>query len=259
MSSPYNLTGKKVLVTGGRRRIGRGIALALAESGADIGINDLKADSDAEMTLKMIHEMGAESDFYPADISDINQVEKMFGEFLSKFGRIDILVNNPYGGAGQDFLELTEENWDANIDIGLKGFFLCSQHAARAMVAQGEGGSIVSTSSVHGARAWKGDTAYGAAKAGVIRLTQSMATDLGQYGIRCNAILPGHMNTDHKFKTPPPEIGSLSEEHRASVPLQRRGTPEDIGRAAAFLCSPAAACITGVALPVDGGLLSTSV
>ncbi|MEE2708577.1 MAG: SDR family NAD(P)-dependent oxidoreductase [Gemmatimonadota bacterium] len=258
MSAIYDLPGKKALVTGGKRRIGRGIALALAESGAEVGINDLEADSDAEMTLKIIREMGATPDFYPADISDIKQVEKMFKAFLSKFGRIDILVNNPYGGTGQEFLDITEENWDANIDIGLKGFFLCSQHAARAMVAQGEGGSIISTSSVHGARAWKGDTAYGAAKAGVIRLTQSMATDLGQYGIRCNAILPGHMNTDHKFNTPPPEIGSLTPEFRESVPLQRRGTPEDIGRAAAFLCSPAAGCITGVALPVDGGLLSTS-
>ncbi len=258
MSSPYNLSGKKALVTGGRRRIGRGIALALAESGAEVGINDLKVDSDAETTLKMINEMGAKSGFYPADISDVNQVEQMFEAFLSRFGRIDILVNNPYGGTGQEFLDLTEENWDANLDIGLKGFFLCSQHAARAMVAQGEGGSIVSTSSVHGARAWKGDTAYGTAKAGVIRLTQSMAADLGQHGIRCNVILPGHMNTDHRFNTPPPEIGSLNEEFRASVPLQRRGTPEDIGRAAAFLCSPAAGCITGVALPVDGGLLSAS-
>jgi NAD(P)-dependent dehydrogenase (short-subunit alcohol dehydrogenase family) len=140
--------------------------------------------------------------------------------------------------------------------VGLKGFFLCSQQAARAMVEQGEGGSIISTSSVHGARAWPGDTAYGAAKAGVLRLTESMAVDLGEHGIRCNAILPGHMDTDHVFGTPPPERGSVGKENYRTLPLRRRGTPEDIGRAVAFLSSDAAGCITGVSLPVDGGLLA---
>ena len=124
------------------------------------------------------------------------------------------------------------------------------------MVARGAGGAIVSTSSVHGERAWKTDTAYGVAKAGVLRLTASMALDLGEHGIRCNAILPGHMDTDHLFGTSPPDNGSIGNELYESVPLRRRGTPEDIGRAAAFLCSPAAGCITGVSLPVDGGLLA---
>jgi len=126
------------------------------------------------------------------------------------------------------------------------------------MVERGEGGCIVSTSSVHARRAWKTDTAYGVAKAGILRLTESMAVDLGQYGIRCNAVLPGHMDTDHFFGTPPPDLGSINDELQMSVPLRRRGTPEDIGRAAAFLCSPAAGCITGVSVPVDGGMLTTA-
>ena len=252
----YALEGKKALVTGGKRRIGRGIALALAEAGCDVGINDLNHDEDGDETLGLVRAMGREAEFFSGDISDKGQVEKLFTDFLSRFGRIDILVNNPYGGTGQPFLELSEENWDANVDIGLKGFFLCSQQAARAMVEQGGGGSIVSTSSVHGARAWEGDTAYGAAKAGVLRLTESMAVDLGVYGIRCNAVLPGHMNTDHIFGQPAPALGSMEGQHASSVPLSRRGTPEDIGRAVAFLCSSAAGCITGVSLPVDGGLLA---
>jgi NAD(P)-dependent dehydrogenase (short-subunit alcohol dehydrogenase family) len=258
MPHPHALIGKKALVTGGKRRIGRGIALALAEAGADVAINDLQADSDSDTTQELIRQMGRESDFYAADISDADQVEEMFRVFLTRFGRIDILVNNPYAGTGQNFLELTEKNWDLNLDVGLKGFFLCSQQAARAMVEQGDGGSIVSTSSVHGMRAWKTDAAYGAAKAGVLRLTQSMATDLGEHGIRCNAILPGHMDTDHVFNTPPPETGSVNAALHTQIPLARRGTPEDIGRAVTFLCSPAAGCITGVALPVDGGLLATA-
>lgn len=258
MNGPYDLTGKKALITGGKRRIGRGIALALAEAGADVGVNDLADDEDAQITLGLIRDMGREAEFFAADVSDPGQVKSMFEAFLKRFGGVDILINNPYGGAGQPFLELTEENWDKNIDVGLKGFYLCSQQAARSMVAQGKGGVIVSTSSVHGRRAWKGDAAYGAAKAGVIRLTESMAVDLGEHGIRCNAILPGHMNTDHVFNTAPPALGSLEPPHGDAVPLARRGTPEDIGRAVAFLCSPAAGCITGVALPVDGGLLATS-
>ena len=116
----------------------------------------------------------------------------------------------------------------------------------------------MSTSSVHSRRAWKGDTAYGAAKAGVIRLTESMAIDLGEYGIRCNAILPGHMDTTHVLGTTAPNVGSIDGELYNSVPLRRLGTPEDIGRAVAFLCSPAAGCITGVALAVDEGLLAAA-
>lgn len=256
--NPHSLSGKKAFVTGGKRRIGRGIALALAEAGCDVGVNDLHHDEDGDRTLELIREMGREAEFFAGDISDSSVVSQMFTDFLDRFGRIDILVNNPFGGTGAHFLELTEENWDANLDIGLKGFYLCSQQAAKAMVAQGDGGAICSTSSVHGRRAWKTDAAYGSAKAGVIRLTESMAVDLGEHGIRCNAVLPGHMNTDHVFGDPPPAIGDLQEQHHSAVPLRRRGTPEDIGRAVAFLCSPAAGCITGVALPVDGGLLACS-
>ena len=256
MSNPHSLEGKKAFVTGGKRRIGRGIALALAEAGCDVGINDLTRDADGEETLALIGQMGREAAFFEGDISDSATVDAMFAAFLERFGRIDILANNPYGGTGQPFLELTEKNWDLNLDVGLKGFFLCSQQAARAMVEQGEGGAIVSTSSVHGRRAWKTDAAYGAAKAGVIRLTESMAVDLGEHSIRCNAVLPGYMDTDHVFATPPPNYGSIDKKHHDTIPLRRPGTPEDIGRAVVFLCSPAAGCITGVSLPVDGGLLA---
>ena len=258
MPNIHSLEGKKALVTGGKRRIGRGIARALAEAGCDVGINDLELDAEGEETLRLIREQGREGEFFAADISDSAQVETMFAAFLERFGRIDILANNPFGGTGQPFLDLTEENWDANLDVGLKGFYLCSRRAALAMVDRGGGGCIVSTSSVHGRRAWKTDTAYGCAKAGVIRLTESMAVDLGEHGIRCNAVLPGHMDTDHQFGAEPPGIGSISKNFYDSVPLRRRGTPEDIGRAAVFLCSPAAACITGVSLPVDGGVLACS-
>lgn len=254
-----SLDGKKALVTGGRRNIGRGIALALAQAGCDVGINDLERDADADRTLELIRDQGREADFFQADISDRAQVEAMFTAFIARFNRLDILVNNPYAGSGATFLEITEENWDLTLGVCLKGFFLCSQQAARIMVQQGEGGCIVSTSSVHAHRAWPGDTAYGVAKAGVLRLTESMAVDLGPYNIRCNAVMPGHMDLTHVFDTQAPSVGSVSDNLKANIPLQRRGTPEDIGRAVAFLCSPAAGNITGASLPVDGGLLTTGV
>ena len=251
------LTGKKALVTGSRRSIGRGIVQALAQAGCDIGVNDLEHDADVDQTLRLVGEQGRQAEFFQADISDSGQVNAMFEAFRQRFGRIDILVNNPYFAENQRFLDITEENWDRTLDVCLKGFFLCSQQAAKAMVAQGSGGSIVSISSVHAQRTWPADTCYGVAKAGVLRLTQSMAVDLGEYGIRCNAIMPGHMDVSHVFAAQAPGLGSVEEPLHRFIPTRRSGTPEDIGRAAAFLCSPAAANITGASLPVDGGLLTT--
>lgn len=253
------LAGKMALVTGSRRSIGRGIVQALAEAGCDVGVNDLEHDADVEQTLRLVGQQGRKAEFFQADISDSKQVASMFDAFLRRFGRIDVLVNNPYYTEHRRFLEITEENWDRTMDVCLKGFFLCSQQAAQAMVAQGDGGSIVSISSVHAERTWPHDACYGVAKAGVVRLTESMAVDLGEYGIRCNTVMPGYMKTAHVFGTPAPAVGSVAESLHQFIPTRREGTPEDIGRAVAFLCSPAAANITGAALPVDGGLLVTGV
>ena len=252
------LSGKKALVTGGKRNIGRGIALALAKAGCDIGINDLERDEDVDETLGLIRDMGRKASFYQADISSPDQVQTMVDAFLEESGRIDILVNNPFFTQSTPFLEVPEEAWDRTLDVCLKGYFLCSQRAARAMVSRGNGGCIVSISSVHAERVWLQDTCYGVAKAGILRLTQSMAVELAEHGIRCNAIMPGYMDTSHVFGTDPPQTGSIGEHLHLVVPSRRSGTPEDIGQAVAFLCSPAAGNITGVTLPVEGGLLATA-
>jgi 3-oxoacyl-[acyl-carrier protein] reductase/L-rhamnose 1-dehydrogenase len=253
------LEGKKALVTGSRRSIGRGIAQALAEAGCDVGINDVERDADAETTLDLIREAGREAAFFEADISSAQDVERMFGAFLDRFGRIDILVNNPYWAENRPFMEITEAIWDRTLDVCLKGYFLCSQAAARNMSDQGDGGSIVSISSVHAQSVWENDTCYGTAKAGILRLTMSMAYELAPLGIRCNAILPGYMDTVHAFGQDPPPRGSAPERLHGFIPTRRGGTPEDIGRAVVFLSSPHAATINGVSLPVDGGLLLTGV
>jgi len=253
------LAGRKALVTGARRSIGRGIAQALARAGCDVGINDLERDADAEETLRLVGEQGRGVEFFQADLARAEQVEGMFAAFVERFERIDILVNNAYWTAHHPFLEIPEEVWDRTVDVSLKGYFLCGQQAARAMVARGGGGCIVNISSVHAHRVWPTDTCYGVAKAGIIRLTQSMAVDLGPYGIRCNAIQPGYMDTGHLFGAAAPDLGSAPERLHGFIPSRRYGTPEDVGRAVVFLCSPAAANITGVSLPVDGGLLVTGV
>ena len=253
------LSGKKALITGARRNIGRGIAQALSEAGCDIGINDIQQDAEAEETLKRIRQAGREAAFFKADISSAPEVDTMLDAFVERFGQIDILVNNAYYADNAPFLEITEEVWDRTLDICLKGYFLCSQRAAQAMVRRGSGGSIVSISSIHARRAWPNDTCYGVSKAGILRLTESMARDLSAYNIRCNAILPGYMDTQHSFGAPPPGHGSAPERLHGFIPTGRYGTPEDIGRTVAFLSSPQAANINGVSLPVEGGLLTTGV
>ena len=254
-----SLTGKKALLIGARRRIGRGIAQALAQAGCDVGVNDVVRDDDAEETLRLVRSYNREAEFYEADNSNSSQEDGMIGGFVDRFGRIDILVNNAYWAEHLPFLEIPEETWNRTLAVSVTGFFLCSQAAAKQMIEQGDGGSIVSTSSVHARRAWKDDAGYGVAKAAVLRLTESMALDLGQYDIRANAIMPGFMDTDHVYETKAPPVGSAPATHQPFVPLQRFGTPEDIGKAVVFLSSPAAANITGVSLPVDGGLLTTGV
>ena len=251
------LSGRKALVTGARRNIGRGIALALAHAGCDVGINDIERDTDAEETLRLVREIGQEAEFFLADVSDSTQVGVMCDAFIERFGRIDILVNNAYYAEHMHFLELTEDMWNRTLDVCLKACFLCGQRAAQEMVQQGDGGAIVNISSVHANRVWPADTAYGVAKAAINRLTESMAVDLGTYGIRVNSVLPGYVRTGYPFGEAPPRTGELPERLEQFIPADRHATPEDIGQAVAFLCSPQGGNITGVCLPVDGGFLVT--
>ena len=254
------LAGRCALVTGARRNIGRGIALALAHAGCNIGINDVERDADAEQTLELIRATGREAEFYRADISHSGQVNTMVDEMVTRFGRIDVLVNNALGPAPAGFapfLEVKEDDWDRVMAVSLKGYFLCSQAAARHMVRQGDGGSIVSISSIHATRVYPTDMCYGVIKEGILRMTQSMAVELAPYGIRCNAIQPGYMDTGHVYGEPAPAVGSAPEANWKAIPTRRYGTPEDIGHAVVFLSSNAAGQINGVSLPIDGGLLVT--
>ena len=248
--------GKKALITGSGRGIGRGIAQLLAQEGADVGINDLERNDAAEETLTMVGQAGGQVSWHQADVSDAAQINRMIDEFVETHGRIDILVNNAVVNRAKPFLEITEEDWDFQLAVALKGYFLCSQRAAREMVAQGEGGRIICISSVHAQRAWKGDLVYGVCKAGLLRMVRTIALDLHGHNINANCILPGYIDA---------RVLPADQEHLRGtgefdytwpwVPSNRTGLPLDIAKAVLFLSSSLSDYVNGESITVDGGLL----
>ncbi len=271
------LDGKVALVTGAasRRGIGRGIALALAEAGADVAVSDvgrrsLVARAEPEdwrgldSVVGEIGALGRRGAGIEADVSRSEDVRALALRVEEQLGRIDILVNcagapqEPALGGGW---ELPEDEWNHILAVNLSGPFLLCAAVVPRMLARGEGGRIINISSVLGKRPWPRRPAYNASKHGLIGLTRSLAMDLAQHGITVNAICPGIIDTDRAQARPDPlpridfTGAPLSTEEfvRREVPALRRGTPQDIGALAAFLASPAAAYITGQAINVDGG------
>lgn len=250
------LRNKKALITGSRRGIGRAIALRLAGEGADVGVNDIIRDETAEETLRMLLDTGRKASWHEANVGKSADVNRMVDEFLDAHGGIDILVNNAVGTIKNSFLDISEADWDYEIGNALKGPFLASQRAARAMIEQGRGGRIVSIASVHAFWAKPYNLVYGIAKVGLIRMSMSMAVDLAGHGITCNAVAPGLIDS----RTLPPALQHLragpdyEPEVAAVVPLQTPGVPEDIANAVAFLCSDDARYVNGQCITVDGGL-----
>ena len=252
------LEDKKALVTGSRRGIGRGIAALLADEGADVGINDIERDQAAEDTIAMLRARGRKASWHQADISSSSEVGRMFDEFLDEHGRIDILVNNAVASRKSNFLDITEEDWDFEVGNALKGYFLCSQRAAREMVRQGSGGRIVSISSVHAFRAFPNDTVYGVCKAGLIRMAKSMALDLAGRNITSNCVAPGYIDSrllppDREHRRAGP---GYADEAKNWVPSRRGGVPNDIAGAVLFLCSELGDYVNGECITVDGGFLA---
>jgi glucose 1-dehydrogenase len=247
------LARKVGLVTGAAKGIGRGAALALAHAGADVAINDITLDHHADTTAASVGALGRRATLHQADVSQRDAVERMVAEVVAAHGRLDILVSNAGIHLPRPFLEITDDVMQREIDVDLKGVILCGQAAARQMVRQGGGGAIVNISSIHAIDSYRHAAIYDACKAGVLRLTATMALELAEHRIRVNAIGPGWVDT-------PLNTAALdTPEKRATVstgiPLGRVGEPEEIGTLAAFLCSPAAAYITGSFVLIDGGLL----
>jgi glucose 1-dehydrogenase len=247
------LAGKVALVTGAAKGIGRGVAVALAYAGADVAINDITLDHHAGTTAEAVGALGRRVTLHQADVSQREAVDRMVAEVVEAHGKLDILVSNAGIHLPRPFLEITEAEMQREIDVDLKGVIICGQAAGREMVRQGSGGAIVNISSIHAIDSYRHAAIYDACKAGVLRLTATMALELAEYRIRVNAIGPGWVNTpiNAEALSTPEKRATVS----ASIPLGRVADPEDIGALAAFLCSPAAAYMTGSFVLIDGGLL----
>lgn len=246
------LEGKVALVTGAgkdSRGIGHGIAVALAREGADVAVASHTL-ANALRVADAVQELGRRSLAIEMDVSQAESVESGVAEVLGAFGRIDILVNN--AGITRDALvvRMREEDWDAVLDVNLKGAFLCSRAVAKVMMKQ-RSGCIINITSIMGLTGNAGQANYASAKAGLIGLTKSLARELGSRNVRVNAIAPGWIETAMTDTLPE----SVREAMLKQIPLGRLGRAEDVAGAVVFLCSDEASYITGQVLTVDGGLV----
>ncbi len=244
------LEGKTAIVTGGAHGLGRAIALRLADDGADVMVADLLG-GDAEAVAAEVRTRGRRAVSYEVDVSDAGAVSGMVMATVEVLGCIDILVNDAGVSGESPLLDMKESFWDRVMGVNLKGNFLCSQAVAREMVARGGGGAIVNITSTAGANARPGASAYASSKAGIIQFTRVLALELGQHGIRVNAVGPGMTLTGSEVKPAPSQ--KYQGAFVGQVPMGRAGVPGDIAAAVAFLASPDATYINGQVIFVDGG------
>ena len=239
-----------VIITGSGSGLGRVLAHSFAGEGAAVVVADV-VDQRATTVADEISEAGGSSLAQTTDVTNAAGVEAMVGAARETFGSVDILVNNAAKATDADFLEVSEEAWDEDVAIALKGSFLCSQ-AVLGDMTENRSGVIINISSVN-AFAYFGNEAYSAAKAGIVNLTRSLAVRYGPFGVRVNAIAPGTLRTpawEERRQKDPDVFDRVAKWY----PLGRIGEPEDVAGAALFLASDEAAWISGAVLPVDGGL-----
>lgn len=245
-----NLDGKVALISGASRGIGRGIALRMGRSGAQVAVNYRTHPDEAEEVAAEIRDAGSDALVYGADVSDRDAVDAMVAATVEQFGRLDIVVSNAYYSKREPFLDLELDGARRTLDVTFWGAFHMAQAGARQMVKQGEGGAILFISSVLSNIPFPTSLPYNSAKAGINQMSATIANELTDHRIRANVITPGYIDT-------PGERQYATEEQireaATTLPWKRLGTPEDIANAAAFLCSDAADYITGTVLSVDGG------
>lgn len=247
----FRLTGKVAIVTGARTGLGQGMALGLAEAGADIVGIDL---NHLEETRKGVEERGRKFLEIEVDISNIGVIAGIVERTVREFGKVDILINNAGIIRREDSLEFTEGNWDDVMSINLKTVFFFSQAVARQFVKQQTGGKIVSVASMLSFQGGIRVPSYTASKSGVMGLTRLLANEWAKYNINVNAIAPGYMATDNT--APLRRDPQRSEEILQRIPAGRWGTPEDLQGVAVFLASEASRYVSGYTIAVDGGWLA---
>lgn len=255
------LDGKRAVVTGASRGIGRAIALALAREGAHVAINYPNRDEEgaADAVRQAIkrggqHGIGGQrGKVIQADVSRRAEIGRMFAQIDTAWGGLDILVNNAGICPIAEFLDIDEELWDRVQGVNLKGAFFCSQEAARLMIRGGQGGRIVSISSISAYKGGSVQAHYGPTKAGLIALMASLAVSLGPHAITCNSVLPGTIETDINREY----LATPANRHNLEVQtcFGRLGLPDDVAGAVIFFVSDLARYVTGATLLVDGGEL----
>jgi 3-oxoacyl-[acyl-carrier protein] reductase len=241
------LNGKVALVTGASTGIGRAIALALADEGADVAVNYRHDEHGANETAAAIEAKGRRAMVVKADVTHAGEVEGMIELITGAWQGLDILVNNAGVVNRGGLLDLSEDQWDEVVDVNLKGVFLCTQSAVRWMCPR-KTGAIINIASMRGVEGGSSSPHYAAAKAGVIAFTKTVAREFAP-DIRCNAVAPGYVETRIQSKLTDAQRDAIN----AGTPLGRFGQPEDIARVVTFLASDDAAYMTGQTLVVDGG------
>ncbi|WP_462413689.1 SDR family NAD(P)-dependent oxidoreductase [Neobacillus sp. Marseille-QA0830] len=252
MIEAFSLKNKTAIVTGGNRGLGRSIAIALAEAGADLVIvgRDEKRN---EEVVREIKNLGRKAMDFSVDLSKVNSIEQFVKHVQESFGRIDILVNNAGVSTTNFAFDVTEEEWDKVMNVNVKSLFFCSQAVGKIMKQQG-GGKIINVSSVVGAVGDVGISPYTASKAAVVNLTKSLALEWARYGIHVNAIGPAYIETEMNQE----ELSNEKVRNKiiSKTPLKRLGLPEEITGAILLLASDAGSFITGQTIFVDGGWLA---
>lgn len=251
--SSYKLSKQKAIVTGASRGLGQAIAMALAEAGADVVITfNVNADM-AEKTAMEVEKFGRKAIVVKVDVSKSNEVNQLIEKTVRAFGRIDILVNNAGINKRVPAEQMSENDWRKVINVDLTGVFLCSQAAGREMIKQ-KSGKIINIASISGMIANNRitQTAYCAAKAGVILFTKALAMEWAKYNIRVNSISPGWMRTslvESEFIANKEKYQEIIE----NIPMKRFGKPKELGPAVVYLASEASSFVTGENLVIDGG------
>ncbi|RKY72866.1 MAG: SDR family NAD(P)-dependent oxidoreductase [Candidatus Latescibacterota bacterium] len=243
-----DLGGKKALVTGASRGIGKATALALAKEGADVAINYVNNGNLASEVAEQIESMGSKTLVLQADVGDSQQVKSMFRTIKQQWGGVDVLVNNAGGRCDGALLELDESSWNRALEVHLLGTVRCCRLALPAMIERREG-AVVNVGSVAGLRGVKDIAAYATVKAAIMHLTRCLAMEVSQHNVRVNCVAPGIIDTDFHTVTPA-EVKKHAVDNR--IMLHRLGRPEEVAQTIVFLVKND--YITGEVLMVDGGL-----
>ena len=252
VKSLLDFTGKVVLVTGSGSGLGQGIALRFAEAGAKIGVHYRSSAAGAQAVVKQIIANGGQAIAIQGDVSQEADVANLIQRTVEALGRVDVLINNAGAYPLASVLEMTLAQWDDVINAKLRSAFLCTQAAAKQMIAQGSGGAIVNITSIEAENPAPSHSHYNAAKGGLLMYTRAAANELAAHNIRVNAVAPGLIWREGLDQAWPDGVARWQQ----AAPLQRLGLPADVADACLFLASPAARWITGASLTVDGGVMT---